>query len=181
MKIYTKKGDLGETSLIGGKRVKKNHLRIEAYGTVDELNSFIGLIRDSSEEQEQENFLITIQNRLFTVGSALASADGSKMNIPQLEEQDITQLEEAMDKMDAELEALKNFILPGGDLTASFCHTARTVCRRAERWVVALSEQAAIDPRIITYLNRLSDYLFILARFYTKRHGGKETLWNTRG
>lgn len=181
MKIYTKKGDLGETSLIGGKRVKKNHLRIEAYGTVDELNSFIGLIRDNSKDQEQDDLLIAIQNRLFTVGSELASAEGSKMDIPQLKEEDISQLEAAMDKMDAELEPLKNFILPGGDLTASFCHTARTVCRRAERWVVALSEQATVDQRIITYLNRLSDYLFVLARFYTKRHGGKETLWKTRG
>lgn len=160
--------------------MKKNHLRIEAYGTVDELNSFIGLIRDSSDSQEQEKLLIEIQNRLFTVGSELASAEESKMKIPRLEETDISRLEEAMDKMDAELDELKNFILPGGDMTASFCHASRTVCRRAERWVVALSEQATIDERIIRYLNRLSDYLFVLARFYTHKHGGKETLWKTR-
>jgi cob(I)alamin adenosyltransferase len=181
MKIYTKKGDSGETSLIGGNRVKKNHQRIEAYGTVDELNSFLGLVRDTAANKDQENLLLDIQNLLFTVGSTLAAAEGNKMNLPQLQEKDLSTLEDAMDAMDEELPALKNFILPGGDLAASYCHVGRTICRRAERKVVSLAGATTIDPLIIKYLNRLSDYLFTLARYYTLKHGGNETPWITRG
>ncbi len=180
MKVYTRKGDAGETSLIGGKRVKKYHVRIEAYGTVDELNSFIGLIRDSAEASDQDDLLLEIQNRLFTIGSELASDPASKMEIPKLTAQDIEKLEKAIDHMDEHLEPLRNFILPGGDRTASHCHVARCVCRRAERRVVALNEETETDPKIKEYLNRLSDYLFVLARYYTKQHGGEETLWKTR-
>lgn len=181
MKIYTKKGDLGETSLIGGNRVKKSHLRIEAYGTVDELNSFIGLIRDHATNKDQEKILLHVQNQLFTVGSTLAAAEGHKMQLPELKEEDLTQLENAMDEMDESLPPLKNFILPGGDVAASYCHVGRTVCRRAERKVVALTAETNIDPLIIKYLNRLSDYLFTLARYYTLKHGGSETPWITTG
>ncbi|MEQ9263425.1 MAG: cob(I)yrinic acid a,c-diamide adenosyltransferase [Owenweeksia sp.] len=181
MKVYTRKGDTGETSLIGGTRVKKYHVRIEAYGTVDELNSFIGLIRDSAKTSDQDAVLEDIQNRLFTVGSELASdPETSRMKVPQLQASDIEALEKAIDTMDEQLEPLKNFILPGGDLAASYCHVGRCVCRRAERRVIELNEGAEVDPRIIEYLNRLSDYLFVLARYYTRLHEGKETLWKTR-
>ncbi|HAD97939.1 MAG TPA: cob(I)yrinic acid a,c-diamide adenosyltransferase [Cryomorphaceae bacterium] len=181
MKVYTRKGDTGETSLIGGTRVKKYNLRIEAYGTVDELNSFIGLIRDTAEASDQDALLMDIQNRLFTIGSELASdPENSRMKVPELQPADIEALEKAIDKMDEQLEPLKNFILPGGDLAASYCHVARCVCRRAERRVIELNEQAAVDPKIMKYLNRLSDYLFVVARYFTRQHGGVETLWKTR-
>ena len=181
MKVYTRKGDTGETSLIGGTRVKKYHVRIEAYGTVDELNSFIGLIRDTAEASDQDGLLVDIQNRLFTVGSDLASdPESSRMKVPELQAADIEALEKAIDSMDEQLAPLKNFILPGGDLAASYCHVARCVCRRAERRVIDLNDQAEVDPKIMEYLNRLSDYLFVLARYFTMLHGGEETLWKTR-
>lgn len=180
MKVYTKKGDKGETSLIGGIRVSKTHQRIEAYGTIDELNSFIGLIRDSSINKGKDEVLTDIQNKLFTVGSELASAPESKMKIPHVEDADIELLEREIDEMDSSLEPLKNFILPGGDMTASYCHVSRCVCRRAERRVIELSAENEVDEKIIRYLNRLSDYLFVLARYYTHLHGGDETLWKTR-
>jgi cob(I)alamin adenosyltransferase len=180
MKIYTKRGDKGETSLIGGSRVSKTHVRIEAYGTVDELNSVIGVIRDTADFKDVDQFLVDIQNRLFTIGSELASTADSKMQLPKLQEGDITVLEKEMDHMNEHLPELKNFILPGGDLTASHCHVARCVCRRAERRVVALATETEIDDRIIRYLNRLSDYLFTLARYYTHKHQGVETEWKTR-
>lgn len=177
MKIYTRKGDSGETSLIGGSRVPKNHLRIEAYGTVDELNAFVGLIRDSAQDRSAEDTLVAIQHQLFTIGSELAAEKGHKMKLPELDQNSIDALEKAMDSMDQDLPALKNFILPGGDLTASHCHVARTICRRAERKVVALAAHESIDEQILRYINRLSDYFFILARFYTHRHNGQETPW----
>lgn len=180
MKIYTRKGDKGETSLIGGVRVSKTNARIEAYGTVDELNSFLGVIRDTAEKSHQSEVLVEIQNRLFTIGSELASAPESKMKVPELTDGDIELLEKEMDSMNEGLPELKNFILPGGDLAASHCHVARCVCRRAERRTVALAALAEVDERIIRYLNRLSDYLFMLARFYTHQHGGTETPWKTR-
>lgn len=180
MKIYTRKGDTGETSLIGGKRVSKTSLRIEAYGTIDELNSVIGLVRDSARHKDEDAFLVDIQNNLFTIGSKLATAEGSKMELPELVKEDVDALEKAMDLMDEQLPALKNFILPGGDLAASHCHLARTVCRRAERRVVELAQSGSVDELIIRYLNRLSDYLFVLARFFTAKHGGEETAWKTR-
>lgn len=181
MKIYTRKGDKGETSLLGGKRVPKTHIRIEAYGTVDELNSFIGLIRDSATFKKPDQDLVSIQNILFTIGSELASSGDSKMQLPQLKEEDITFLEKEMDRMNEELPDLKNFILPGGDMTASYCHVGRCVCRRAERNVIALAQKEDIDEKIIRYLNRLSDYLFVLARYFTHYHKGVETPWKTRG
>lgn len=181
MKVYTKKGDAGETSLIGGTRVKKSHTRIDAYGTIDELNSFIGLIRDSADDKFKDAELAGIQDNLFTLGSDLATDKSkSKMKIPILMEEDVFALENSMDEMDKELEPLKNFIIPGGDLCSSFCHVARCVCRRAERISIELDEKEGVDPLILKYLNRLSDYLFILARAYTFKHGGIETLWKTR-
>jgi cob(I)alamin adenosyltransferase len=179
MKIYTKKGDHGETSLIGGTRVKKSHWRIEAYGTVDELNSFVGLIRDTTEHKSQEAQLIEIQNLLFTAGSALAATSQSKMKLPSLKEQHLANLEQAIDSMNEALPELRNFILPGGDKAASYAHVARTVCRRAERKVVGLAGEESVDPLIIKYLNRLSDYLFTLARFLTHQHQGQETIWKS--
>lgn len=166
MKIYTKTGDKGLTSLIGGTRVPKHHLRIESYGTVDELNSYIGLIRDQSEvKTDIKDLLKEIQDRLFTIGSSLASdPEKSKMKIPDLYETDIERLEIEMDRMNEILPDLKHFILPGGSTTVSYCHIARCVCRRAERITVHLAEDSFVEEKITIYLNRLSDYLFVLAR-----------------
>ena len=181
MKVYTKKGDAGETSLIGGTRVKKSNIRIDAYGTVDELNSFIGLIRDSATDKFKEEELMDIQDHLFVLGADLATdKTKSKMNNPVLQDADIEALETSIDKMESELEPLKNFIIPGGDITASYCHVARCVCRRAERRAIELSEDMEVDLKILKFLNRLSDYLFVLARVYTSRQSGVETLWKTR-
>jgi len=180
-KIYTKTGDKGETSLIGGARVPKFHLRIESYGTVDELNSYIGLIIDSMQNKMDTEVLYEIQDRLFTVGSVLASDPvTSKMKIPDLHESDIELLENEMDKMDLLLPELKNFILPGGTLSASYCHVARCVCRRAERLVVHLSAETEVPEIIIRYLNRLSDYLFMLSRKLVHDANAKEIAWRPR-
>lgn len=173
MKIYTKTGDKGYTSLIGGTRVPKFDLRIESYGTVDELNSYIGLIADQDISASQKAVLKEIQDRLFTIGSFLASdpqktnknKQGRKgMSIPDLIPEDIELLEKEIDTMSDILPQLRHFILPGGNSTVSFCHIARCVCRRAERSVVHLAEDSVVDEKVIIYLNRLSDYLFILAR-----------------
>jgi cob(I)alamin adenosyltransferase len=165
MKIYTKTGDKGYTSLIGGTRVPKHHVRIETYGTVDELNSYIGIIRDQEITPEQKDMLKEIQDRLFTIGSSLASdPEKSKMKIPDLHTSDIELLEQQIDKMNEDLPELRHFILPGGDQAVSFCHIARCVCRRAERICVNLAEISSVDEQVIIYLNRLSDYLFVLAR-----------------
>lgn len=165
MKIYTKTGDKGYTSLIGGVRVPKYHLRIESYGTVDELNSYIGLIRIQNIAESYRKILKEIQDRLFTIGSVLASdPEKSKMKLPDLHLQDIELLESEMDKMEGVLPLLKHFVLPGGSATLSYCHIARCVCRRAERICVQLSEESYVDEKIIIYLNRLSDYLFVLGR-----------------
>lgn len=181
MKIYTRKGDKGQTSLLGGSRVSKANARIEAYGTVDELNSSLGLIRDSTKElQSMDHSLVRIQHQLFNIGSVLAAGEGTKMQLPEITKDDIDWLEKEMDTMDEELPELRNFILPGGNLTASFCHQARCICRRAERRVVALGEVDKVDEIIINYLNRLSDYLFVLARFCTLKLGGQETAWKPR-
>lgn len=178
MKIYTKKGDKGQTSLFGGSRVPKNNLRIEAYGTVDELNSHIGLLRDSKVSEEDKKDLIEIQDRLFTLGSILA-ADPKKSNLqlPPLKSKDVTYLERQMDEMDKLLPEMKTFVLPGGDYTASNCHIARCVCRRAERCVIALTEYEEVDEIILQYLNRLSDYLFVLARKIMLENKGEEVPW----
>lgn len=180
-KIYTKTGDKGETSLIGGVRVPKFHLRIESYGTVDELNSYLGLIIDGLNNKETSKVLYEIQDRLFTIGSVLASDPvKSKMKIPDVHEQDIELLENEMDRMDADLPELKNFILPGGNIVASHCHVARCICRRAERIVVHLSSETEVPEIIVRYLNRLSDYLFILSRKIVHDAGATETVWKPR-
>lgn len=177
MKVYTKKGDSGTTQLVGGTRVPKSSLRIEAYGTVDELNSYIGLIRDQEIAKESISQLLEIQDRLFTMGSLLASDGKHKMKLPELKEEDITQLEQWIDKMEEGLEPMKSFVLPGGHTTVSYTHIARCVCRRAERITVDLAENNDVSPIILTYLNRLSDYLFVLSRFFTKTLNAEEQPW----
>ncbi|RYE18516.1 MAG: cob(I)yrinic acid a,c-diamide adenosyltransferase [Sphingobacteriales bacterium] len=165
MKIYTKTGDKGYTSLIGGTRVPKYHLRIESYGTVDELNSYIGLIRDQPTSVHDNDILKHIQDRLFTIGASLAAdPEKSRMVIPDLHTADIELLEQEMDNMNEELPELRHFILPGGSTAISYCHLARCVCRRAERIAVHLSQDSQVDEKVIIYLNRLSDYLFVLGR-----------------
>ncbi len=181
MKIYTKKGDKGTTGLIGGTRVLKSSLRIESYGTVDELNSFIGLIRDQEIVQQFKDQLKEIQDRLFTIGSSLAcDPDKSNMRIPDLLESDITILESWMDEMDKKLPEMKSFVLPGGHSTVSFCHVARCVCRRAERICVDLDQHEFIAELILKYLNRLSDYLFVLSRKLSQDLGAEEIPWKPR-
>jgi len=181
MKIYTKTGDKGQTSLIGGTRVPKHHLRIESYGTVDELNSYIGLIRDQQVSEHQQDLLKEIQDRLFTIGSALASdPEKSKMKIPDLHQEDIELLEKEIDTMTADLPELRHFILPGGSNAVSFCHLARCVCRRAERICVHLSEDSFVDEKVMVYLNRLSDYLFVLSRKLCFDNQIEENKWIPR-
>jgi cob(I)alamin adenosyltransferase len=181
MKIYTKTGDKGYTSLIGGTRVPKHHLRIESYGTVDELNSYIGLIRDQDIAAHDKQMLKEIQDRLFTIGSSLASdPEKSKMIIPDLHEADIESLEKEMDAMNENLPQLRHFILPGGNNAISFCHIARCVCRRAERLSVHLSEQSQVEGKVNIYLNRLSDYLFTLARKIGNDNKISENQWIPR-
>ena len=183
MKIYTKKGDAGTTSLIGGKRVPKYHMRLDAYGTVDELNSYIGLIREQIEDAHTKEILLKIQNNLFTVGSFLAmenEKDYKKFKIKKLQQIDIDILEKEIDKMEEELPELKNFILPGGNTVASFCHIARSVCRRSERKANLLSTEVNIDKILLKYLNRLSDYLFVLSRILIKKLNGDEIYWSSK-
>ena len=181
MKIYTKTGDIGETSLFGGRRVSKSDLRIETYGTTDELNSWIGLIRDVNTNEVERELLKEIQDRIFTLGAELAAdPDNQKLKTPDLYEADIEALEKGIDAMDAVLEPLKNFILPGGHVHVSYCHIARTVCRRAERLTVHLHKESEVHPLIIKYLNRLSDYLFTLARKMSKDLNAEEVNWIAR-
>ncbi|MEM0993674.1 MAG: cob(I)yrinic acid a,c-diamide adenosyltransferase [Bacteroidota bacterium] len=179
-KIYTKTGDLGETGLFGGKRLPKSHIRIEAYGTVDELNAYIGMLRDLIETTSTQKQLKAIQDRLFTIGSNLASDPDKDMLVPDVLESDVLALEQAMDEMDETLAPLRHFILPGGHSTVSFCHIARCVCRRAERMVIALQQESKVEGILIRYLNRLSDYLFTLARFQAKTLQVEEVKWNAR-
>ena len=181
MKIYTKTGDKGQTSLIGGTRVPKYHLRIEAYGTVDELNSYIGLIMCQDIDPHYQTILKEIQDRLFTVGASLASdPEKSRMKIPDLNAPDITLLEEEMDKMNELLPALTHFVLPGGNSVVSYCHLARCVCRRAERLTVHLAAESFVDENMTVYLNRLSDYLFVLARKLNLDAKTPENIWIPR-
>jgi cob(I)alamin adenosyltransferase len=183
MKIYTKTGDSGKTSLLGGTKVFKNNPRIEAYGTVDELNSYIGLLSDFSNDDNAKSILKEIQDRLFTIGAELACDPdkNSKMPLPDLHESDIEFLEKEIDKMQEELPVMKNFILPGGHPAVSFAHVARCVCRRAERCTVNLQENGgAVDQLIIKYLNRLSDYLFVLARYLGMKNNAPEIIWKAR-
>ena len=181
MKIYTKTGDKGQTSLVGGTRVSKTELRIEAYGTVDELNSYVGLVRDQEVNIGRKELLKEIQDRLFTIGSILASEpEQTKKRIPDLHESDIELLEKAMDDMDTNLEPMRFFILPGGHQSISFGHVARTVCRRAERVVLRLALESEVNDLVITYLNRLSDYLFVLCRMMAKDLNIEENAWKPR-
>ena len=165
MKIYTKTGDEGFTSLIGGTRVPKHNIRIESYGTVDELNSWVGLIRDQQIDAGHKEILKQIQETLFVIGSHLAAdPERSKMKLPDLGIKEVELLEKTIDKMNEQLPDLTHFILPGGSTIVSYCHLARCVCRRAERIVTSLAETSAVESLVIIYLNRLSDYLFVLAR-----------------
>lgn len=180
-KIYTKTGDDGTTGLYGGARVAKYDLRIEAYGTIDELNSYLGLIRDQDMTGSTLKILLEIQDRLFTIGAILAAQPGKKnLSVPELLSTDVEVLEKEIDTMDSVLEPMKHFILPGGHTTVSYIHIARCVCRRAERLTVHLAVDNEIDPLIIKYLNRLSDYLFTLARFVGKQLGASEQPWIPR-
>ncbi len=180
MKIYTKTGDQGETSLLGGERVSKTNLRIEAYGTVDELNAWVGVLRDSIDDQKAiHEQLIYIQDKLFTAGSRLATHPDNKRSfpLPEMTEEHIEMLEKAMDEMDAELPPMKNFVLPGGHAAVSHAHVCRTVCRRAERRVIALQQHEKTDEIIARYLNRLSDFFFVLSRFVALKNNVQETPW----
>lgn len=181
MRIYTKTGDQGETSLVYGTRVRKDALRIESYGTVDELNSYIGLVRDQEVNVSRKEILKEIQDRLFTIGATLATEpDKDRKKIPDLFESDVAFLEQEMDKMDTELPELRYFVLPGGHQSVSFCHLARTVCRRAERLCVSLAQDEPVDGLVIKYLNRLSDYLFVLSRKMCQELNAEEVKWIPR-
>lgn len=182
-KIYTKTGDLGKTSLIGGTKVSKSHIRIESYGTIDELNSYIGLVNDNLEDRHLKNVLQEIQDRLFTIGSSLACDPDKEplMKIPDLTEEDTLFLEHEIDRMNEALAPMKSFILPGGHSAVSVTHIARCVCRRAERLCVHLQEENLfVDPLVIKYLNRLSDYLFVLSRYIAHLLGVAEIPWRPR-
>lgn len=185
MKIYTKTGDKGSTALFGGTRVPKYHIRIESYGTVDELNSHIGLIRDQEIDARSKEILIHIQDKLFTLGAILATdpekellkSGKERLNIPKIEMEDIELLETEMDVMNEDLPPMTNFVLPGGHTTVSYCHIARCVCRRSERLASLLHSEEPIDERVLMYLNRLSDYLFVLARKLTYHLQAEEIKW----
>jgi cob(I)alamin adenosyltransferase len=185
MKIYTKSGDKGKTSLFGGTRVPKYHLRIEAYGTVDELNSYIGLIRDQKIEEHTTQILIKIQTDLFTLGAMLATppekeklkSGKDRLNISKITHTSVERLENEIDAMNETLPPMTHFILPGGHTTVSFCHIARCICRRAERIATQLNDENALDPQILVFLNRLSDYLFVLARKLTIENKVQEIPW----
>lgn len=180
IKIYTKTGDAGNTSLLGGTKVPKSHIRIETYGTVDELNSYTGLVGDHLNEPDVKSFLKQIQDRLFIMGSSLACDPGKElqMKLPCIKEEDITAIEKWIDRMDETLPPMKNFILPGGHVAVSTTHVARCICRRTERLCVLMQEQQLyIDPLIIKYLNRLSDYFFVLARYIGRLLGIEEVIW----
>jgi cob(I)alamin adenosyltransferase len=183
IKIYTKTGDKGTTSLIGGTKVAKSHIRIDSYGTVDELNSFIGLLKDSFTHLHTHTILKEIQDRLFTIGSSLACDPDKEplMKIPDLKEADILLLESEIDTMNEVLPVMKNFVLPGGHTAVSFAHICRCICRRAERICVAMKENDLfVDVLVIKYLNRLSDYLFVLSRFMAQHLKAEEVIWKPR-
>ncbi len=180
MKIYTKTGDKGTTSLFGGKRVAKHNIRIDSYGTVDELNAHLGLVRDQDLDVKSKEGLITIQEKLFTVGAILATEPNkasSLAKLPQLKLKDIEFLENEIDRMNDDLPPMTHFVLPGGHPAVSHCHVARTVCRRAERICAALFNLEPFDEKVLKYLNRLSDYLFVLARCIAKQKNAEEVKW----
>ncbi|KPM31724.1 ATP/cobalamin adenosyltransferase [Croceitalea dokdonensis DOKDO 023] len=179
MKIYTKTGDKATTSLFTGKRVPKHHIRIESYGSVDELNSYLGLVRDQNMAGHHKEILAQIQNKLFTVGAILATepTKDNRLKIARIHEEDITLLEKEMDMMNDSLPEMTHFILPGGHTTVSYCHIARTVCRRAERMISLLHENEPVPSGVLRYVNRLSDYLFVLARKLAMELQAKEVKW----
>jgi len=185
MKIYTKTGDKGNTSLYGGERVPKYHIRVEAYGTVDELNSYMGLLRDAIIDQEVRRRLLRIQHELFVIGSLLATPPNKeklkngkdRLNIDKINEAHINALEQEIDEMNADLPEMTHFILPGGHATVSYCHITRNICRRAERISVHLASESNVNTFVLKYLNRLSDYLFVLARKLTNDLQAEEILW----
>jgi len=179
MKIYTKTGDKGSTALFTGKRVPKHHIRIESYGTLDELNSWLGLIRDQEIETHYQEILVHIQDKLFTLGAILATepTKDNRLKIPRINLEDSKVLELEIDKMNDSLPPMTHFILPGGHTTVSYCHVARTVCRRAERMIALLHEEAPLPDAVLAYINRLSDYLFVLARKLSKDLSAKEVKW----
>ena len=185
MKIYTKTGDKGTTALFGGTRVPKHHIRIDSYGTVDELNSYLGLIRDQDIDAHSKSMLQHIQDKLFTVGAVLATdpekailkSGKERLNIPKISSKDIELLESEMDTMNLDLPEMTHFVLPGGHQTVSFCHIARCVCRRAERLASALNDLEPFEANALLYLNRLSDYLFVLARKLSHDLQANEIKW----
>ncbi len=177
MKIYTKTGDKGQTSLVGGTRVSKTHVRIEAYGTVDELNAWLGMLRDQKEGAKYAAEIEQIQERLFTIGSNLALEEPGKFSIPILASDDVKFMEDFIDRIEVGLPPMRNFVLPGGHTTVSHCHVARTVCRRAEREVIRMADSIEVDALIIQFLNRLSDLLFVLSRRIAFDTDTKETPW----
>lgn len=182
-RIYTKTGDKGTTALIGGTRISKASLRIEVYGTIDELNSYLGWTADYQKDEKVILLIREIQDRLFTIGSSLACDPEKevKMRLPDLREEDISLLEKAIDEINDEVPPMRSFVLPGGSAAVSVCHVARCVCRRAERLCVALGENNEfVGPMIVPYLNRLSDYLFMLARFTAHSSGIEEIPWKAR-
>jgi len=177
MKIYTKTGDSGKTSLFGKARVDKDDIRIEAYGTVDELNSHLGLLLSDVNDTAVSDLILQIQSKLFDIGSNLAADPENTYPLPEIKEENTSVLELAIDKMNESLQPLKTFILPGGSWANGQCHVCRTVCRRSERRVVTLSKVADVKPEIIKYLNRLSDYLFVLSRYLLAKDGIEEIPW----
>lgn len=178
--IYTRTGDKGTTSLVGGQRVSKADRRIESYGTIDELNSFIGLLMTAIDDAEDEQFLLFIQHKLFTIGSYLATDQSTtELKIEsQVTQESIEKIEHEIDRIDEKLPKMKNFVLPGGCHSASLAHVCRTVCRRAERRIYSLAEQAEVEDPVLIFINRLSDYLFVLARKECLKHNGKEIIWD---
>lgn len=181
MKIYTKTGDKGSTSLLGGTRVEKSNARLESYGTIDELNAFVGLVRDCTDHVIIREELLHVQHILFVIGSHLAcEKEELRPKLPYFTDTDVTFLERSIDRMNESLEPMKHFILPGGHPTISHCHVARTVCRRAERHIVALYNDIPKDLLIITYVNRLADYLFVLARYFGYLLKVEEIAWVTK-
>lgn len=185
MKIYTKTGDKGTTALFGGTRVPKHHIRIESYGTIDELNSHLGMLRDQKVDEHSHEIILQIQERLFTIGSILATdpekatlkSGKQRLDIPRISAEDIELLENEMDKMNEELPPMTHFVLPGGHQTVSVCHISRCVCRRAERLASALNDLEPFEKEVLQYLNRLSDYLFVLARKLSHDLQAKEIQW----
>jgi cob(I)alamin adenosyltransferase len=177
MKIYTRTGDKGQTSLLGGSRVDKHHIRIESYGTVDELNSWLGLLACGLSGEAERSVLLRIQDRLFTMGSRLAMERETNIKLPGLRQDDVDFLEKEIDRMDGSLEPMRNFILPGGHPVVAQLHIARCVCRRAERCIMRLNSEEKVEEILIQYINRLSDYLFTLARYESMQVGASEHPW----